>query len=135
MLQPRKEKHRKQFRGKNTGKAYRGSTLAHGEFGLKALTGGWVSSREIEAARKKITFATKRLGKYWIKIFPHKPVTQKAVGVKMGSGKGNVEKHVAVVKPGTILFELDGVTLEVAKAALTKAGHKISLKTKFIRKE
>jgi len=134
MLQPRKAKYRTQFRGKNRGKAARGTTVAFGEYALKALTGGWVNSREIEAARKKITFATKRTGKYWIRIFPHKPVTKKPVGVKMGGGKGAIEYHTAVVRPGTILFELGGVSEEIAKAALTKAAHKISLKTKFISK-
>ena len=134
MLQPKKSKYRKQFRGKNRGVALRGNEIAFGEFGLKALTGGWVSSREIEAARKKITYATKRLGKYWIKVFPHKPITKKPVGVKMGSGKGAVDAHVAVVRPGTILFELGGVSEEMAKEAFTKAGHKISLRTKMVKK-
>lgn len=134
MLQPKKSKYRKQFRGKNKGVALRGNQLAFGEYGLKALTGGWVSTREIEAARKKITFATKRLGKYWIKVFPHKPITKKPVGVKMGSGKGAIDTYVAVVKPGTILFELGGVTEEMAKAAFSKAGHKISLKTIIVKK-
>lgn len=134
MLQPKKAKYRKQFRGKNRGKAYRGSELAFADYGLKALTGGWVNAREIEAARKKITYATKRIGRYWIRVFPHKPITKKPVGVKMGSGKGAIEGHVAVVRPGTILFELGGVTEEMAKEALEKAGHKISLKTKIVRK-
>lgn len=134
MLQPKKSKYRKQFRGKNTGKALRGNQLAFGEFGLKALDGGWVSSKELEAARKKITYATKRLGKYWIKVFPHKPITKKPVGVKMGSGKGAIDTYVAVVRPGTILFELGGVTEEMANAAFTKAGHKISLKTTIVKK-
>jgi len=134
MLQPKKSKYRKQFRGKNTGKALRGNQLAFGEYGLKALTGGWVSTKEIEAARKKITYATKRLGKYWIKVFPHKPITKKPVGVKMGSGKGAIDTYVAVVRPGTILFELGGVTEEMAMAAFQKAGHKISLKTMIVKK-
>ena len=134
MLQPKKSKYRKQFRGKNTGKALRGNQLAFGEYGLKALTGGWVSTNEIEAARKKITYATKRLGKYWIKVFPHKPITKKPVGVKMGSGKGAIDTYVAVVRPGTILFELGGVTEEMAMSAFKKAGHKISLKTIIVKK-
>ncbi len=134
MLQPRKEKFRKQFRGKNRGLAQRGGDIAFGEFGLKAVEGGWVNSRSIEAARKKITFMTKRAGKYWLRIFPHKPITKKPVGVKMGSGKGPVEDHVAVVKPGTILFELSGVSEAVAKSAFTKAGHKLSVKTTFVSK-
>ncbi|MBU0978975.1 MAG: 50S ribosomal protein L16 [Patescibacteria group bacterium] len=135
MLQPRKSKYRKQFRGKRTGNAYRGSQVAFGEFGLKALSADWVSSRQIEAARKKITYMTKRAGKYWIRIFPAKPITKKPVGVKMGSGKGAIEEHVAVVKPGVIIFEMAGVTEEVAREALRKAGHKLSVKTKFVIKE
>lgn len=135
MLQPKKSKYRKQFRGKNRGIAQRGNDLAFGEFGLKATEGGWVSSRQIEAARKKITFATKRAGRYWMRLFPHKSVTLKPVGVKMGSGKGDIDHYVAVVRPGTILFEMSGVTPEVAKAAFTKAGHKLAVKTTFINKE
>jgi large subunit ribosomal protein L16 len=116
------------------GTALRGSSIAFGDFGLKATTGGWVSAKEIEAARKKITFMTKRAGKYWARVFPQKPVTKKPVGVKMGSGKGPVDEHVAVVKPGAILFELSGVTLEVAQQAFTKAGHKLSVKTMLVQK-
>lgn len=134
MLQPKKEKFRKQFRGKMGGTASRGAQVEFGEFGMRALTGGWVSSREIEAARKKITFMTKRAGKFWLRIFPHKPITKKPVGVKMGSGKGPVEDHVAVVRPGTIIFELGGVTKEVAQIAFTKAGHKLSVKTTLVSK-
>jgi large subunit ribosomal protein L16 len=134
MLQPKKSKYRKQFRGKNKGVALRGNTLAFGEYGLKAVTGGWVSAKELEAARKKITYATKRLGKYWIKVFPHKPITKKPVGVKMGSGKGAIDTYVAVIRPGTILFEIGGVTEEMANEAFSKAGHKISLKTTIVKK-
>jgi len=134
MLQPKKEKFRKQFRGKMGGIASRGAQVEFGEFGMRALTGGWVSSREIEAARKKITFMTKRAGKFWLRIFPHKPITKKPVGVKMGSGKGPVEDHVAVVRPGTIIFELGGVTKEVAQIAFAKAGHKLSVKTTLVSK-
>ena len=122
------------FRGKNRGKALRGTELAFGDYGLKAVTAGEISSRQLEAARKKITYATKREGKYWIKVFPHKPLTKKAVGVKMGSGKGNIDEYVAVIKPGTILFELGGVSKEMAKEAFDKAAHKISLKTVFVEK-
>lgn len=132
MLQPRKAKFRKQFRGSMGGKAQRGNTLAFGEYGLKAMTRGWVSARQIEAARKKITHITKRTGKYWIRIFPDKPVTGKPVGVKMGSGKGEVQEYVAVVKPGAVMFELGGVSEEMAKEALRKAAHKLSVRTKFI---
>lgn len=134
MLQPKKAKHRKAFRGKIRGVATRGSQLAFGEYGLRAVTGGRVSAKQIEAARKKITFVTSRLGKYWVKIFPHKPVTIKPVGVKMGSGKGAVDRYVAQVKPGMILFELDGVTEAMAREAFNKAGHKISVQTTFIKK-
>lgn len=134
MLQPKKSKYRKQFRGKNRGKAFRGNELAFADFGLKAVTGGWVSSQELEAARKKITYVTQRVGRYWIKVFPHKPITKKPVGVKMGSGKGAIEGYVAVVRPGTILFELGGVTEEMARTALGKAGHKLSVKTKMVQK-
>lgn len=132
MLQPKKEKYRKQFRGRRKGLAQRGNQVAFGEFGLKATSTGWVTSRQIEAARKKITFMTKRAGKYWIRVFPHKPITKKAVGVKMGSGKGAVDDHVAVVKPGMVLFELSGVTEETARSAFSKAGHKLSVSTNFV---
>ncbi|HCR80917.1 MAG: 50S ribosomal protein L16 [Candidatus Pacebacteria bacterium GW2011_GWB1_47_8] len=134
MLQPKKSKYRKQFRGKNRGKAYRGNELAFAEFGLKAVTGGWVSAREIEAARKKITYVTERVGRYWIRVFPDKPITRKPVGVKMGSGKGAIEGYVAVVKPGMILFELSGVTEEMARSSFEKAGHKLSVKTVMVKK-
>src|SRR5687768_787693 len=99
MLQPKKTKYRKEFRGKRRGMALRGNTLVFGEYGIKALNAGWISAREIEAARKKITFMTKRAGKYWLRVFPHKPVTGKPVGVKMGSGKGDIQHYIAVIKP------------------------------------
>ena len=134
MLQPKKSKYRKAFRGKMRGTAQKGNTVSFGEFGLQATTRGWVSARQIEAARKKITFMTKRSGKYWIKVFPHKPITSKPVGVKMGSGKGAIEEYVAVVRPGQVLFELAGVTTAIAKEAFTKAGHKLSVKTTMIKK-
>ena len=134
MLQPKKRKYRKTFRGKNKGVAQKGNTVAFGQFGLQALEHGWVTDKQIEAARKKITFATKKAGKYWIRLFPHKPVTSKPVGVKMGSGKGDIKGYVAVVKPGQVLFEIGGVTNEIAKAAFTKAGHKLSVKTTLIEK-
>ena len=135
MLQPRKEKFRKTFRGKNRGVAQRGASVSFGEFGLRAMEAGLINARALEAARKKITFMTQRTGKYWIKVFPHKPMTKKPVGVKMGSGKGPVDEHVAVVKPGTILFELGGVTEAVAREAFTKAGHKLPVKTTLVVKE
>ncbi len=134
MLSPKKRKYRKEFRGKNRGRASQGYSLAFGEYGLKAVSRGWITSRQIEAARKKITFATKRAGKYWIRIFPHKPVTQKPAGVKMGSGKGAIDHYVAVVKPGTILFEIGGVTKDVAEDAFKRAAHKISVKTSIVTK-
>ncbi len=122
------------FRGKNRGKAQRGTELAFGEFGLRAIEGGELSARQIEAARKKITYVTKREGKYWIKVFPHKPLTKKPVGIKMGSGKGAIDQYVAPVKPGFILFEVGGVGEDVARSALHKAGHKLSVKTAFVKK-
>jgi large subunit ribosomal protein L16 len=134
MLQPRKVKFRKMFRGKRRGLAHRGSDVSFGEFGLKATTVGWVSARQIEAARKKITYVTKRVGKYWVRVFPDKPVSKKPVGVKMGSGKGDTDRYVAVVKPGMVLFEIGGVTPEVAQEALEKAGHKISVRTTIVSK-
>lgn len=134
MLQPKKTKFRKQFRGKMRGKAQRGSKLSFGDFGLKAMSCGWVSARQIEAARKKITHVTKRSGKYWIRVFPDKPITGKPVGVKMGSGKGDVQGYVATVLPGKILFELGGVPAEIAKEALRKASHKISVKTSIVER-
>ena len=135
MLQPRRSKFRKEFRGRNRGMAGRGNSLSFGEFGLKAIDGGWITANQIEAARKKITFSTKRAGKFWIRVFPHKPVTGKPVGVKMGGGKGDIQEHVAVIKPGTIMFEIGGVTAEVAHEALRKAGHKLSLHTTVVSKE
>lgn len=134
MLQPKKSKYRKQFRGKRRGEAQRGATVAFGEFGMQATSTGWVSTREIEAARKKITFMTKRAGKYWVRVFPHKPITKKPVGVKMGSGKGAIDTYVAVVRPGMILFEIAGVTADMAKEAFRKAGHKLSIRTTTIGK-
>lgn len=134
MLQPKKSKYRKAFRGKMRGTAQRGNTVTFGEFGLQATSRGWVSSKQIEAARKKITFMTKRAGKYWIKVFPHKPITGKAVGVKMGSGKGAIQEYVAVVRPGQVLFELSGITEDMAKIAFDKAGHKLSVRTAFVKK-
>lgn len=134
MLQPKKSKYRKQFRGKRRGLSQRGNEVAFGEYGLKAIGRGWVTARQLEAARKKITYMTKRAGKYWIRVFPDKPVTKKPVGVKMGSGKGAIEEYVAVVRPGMILFELSGVTHELAVEAFRKAGHKISIKTELVKK-
>lgn len=135
MLQPKKSKFRKQFRGTMTGKATRGNSIDFGEYALQAVDPGWFTARQIESARKTITHHTKRLGKMWIRVFPDKPITKKGLGVKMGSGKGDIDEYVAVVRPGKVLFELGGVTQEMAKEALRKASHKIPMKTKFIKKE
>jgi len=134
MLQPRKSKFRKTFRGSMGGVAVKGSSVIFGEYGVKSLEPGWLTSRELEAARKKITFVTKRAGKYWIRVFPHKPITKKPVGVKMGSGKGDIDEYVAVVKRGTVLFEISGVSEEVARSAMNKASHKLSVDTAFVAK-
>ena len=135
MLQPKKTKYRKEFRGKRRGDAQRGSTVDFGEYAIKCTGRGWLTARQIEAARKTITHHTKRLGKMWIRVFPDKPITKKAAGSKMGSGKGDIEEYVATVKPGHIIFELSGVPEEVAKEAFRKAGHKLPFTTKFIIKE
>jgi len=134
MLQPKKTKFRKAFRGKRRGVSTRGNDVVFGDYGLKAISVGWVSSRQIEAARKKITHATKRAGKYWMRIFPDKPITKKAVGVKMGSGKGDIHEYVAVIRPGMMLFEIGGVTKDVAREAFDKAAHKLSVKTTLVDK-
>ena len=134
MLQPKKRKYRKEFRGKRRGKAQRGNSVDFGEFGLKAIDVAWLSSRQIEAARKTITHHTKRTGKMWIRVFPHKPITKKGAGAKMGSGKGDIEEYVSVVKPGAVVFELSGVSLEVAKEAFRKAGHKLPFRTVFVER-
>ena len=134
MLQPKKRKYRKDFRGRRKGIAQRGFSVAFGEFGLKAVESGWLSARQIESARKTISHHTKRLGMMWLRVFPDKPTTKKPAGVKMGSGKGEIEQYVSVVKPGTILFELSGVSLAIAKEAFRKASHKIPMKTLFVTK-
>ena len=135
MLQPKKQKYRKQFRGKRRGVAPSGNTLAYGEFGLQARAAGWLFARQIEAARKAITRYTKRKAKLWIRIFPDKPVTSKPAEVKLGSGKGEVDAYAAVIKPGRVLFEVGGVTEEIAREALRRASHKIGIKTKIISRE
>ena len=132
---PKKVKWRKQQRGRMKGKAYRGSTLSFGTFGLKAVEPAWITSRQIEAARVAITRYVKRGGKLWIRIFPDKPVTQKPAETRMGKGKGSPEYWVAVVKPGRILFELEGVPFDTAKEAMRLASHKLAVKTKFIAHE
>ena len=135
MLQPKRTKYRKQFRGRRKGVAKRGFTLSFGEYGLKAAGNGWVKAREIESARRAISHYTKRGGKVWIRVFPHKPVTKKPLEVRMGGGKGDVDHYVAVVKRGKILFELGGVTMDIAKEAFRLASHKLSIDTKFVSKE
>ncbi len=135
MLMPKRQKHRKVMKGKRRGKAHRGSTLNFGEYGLKALECGWITNRQIEAARVAINRACKRTGKLWINIFPHKPLTSKPAETRMGKGKGSPDKHVAVVKPGRILFELDGVSPEMAALAIERARHKLPIRTKFVTRK
>ena len=135
MLLPKRVKYRKQFRGRMQGKAHRGNTVSHGEFGLVALEPAWITNRQIEAARIAMTRYIKRGGKVWIKIFPDKPVTAKPAETRMGSGKGSPEYWVCVVKPGRVLFEMDGVSKEVAMEAMRLAGHKLPIRTKFVTRE
>ena len=130
--QPRRQKFRKQFRGKRRGLALRGSTLSFGEFGIKSLDRGWMSANQIEAGRRAITNSLKRKGKVWIRVFPDKPITLRAAGQRMGSGKGDVDHHSAVVKPGRVLYEIGGVTEDIAREALRKASDKMPFKTKFV---
>jgi large subunit ribosomal protein L16 len=132
MLMPKKVKFRKQQRGRMTGKAWRGSTLSFGEFGLKALECGWVTNRQIEAARIAMTRFIKRGGKVWIRVFPDKPITKKPPETRMGKGKGAPEAWVVVIKPGRILFEMEGVSIVTATAAMRLAAAKLSVPTKFI---
>ena len=135
MLLPKRVKYRKQFRGRMKGKAHRGNTLSHGQYGLVALEPAWITNRQIEAARIAMTRYIKRGGQVWIKIFPDKPVTAKPAETRMGSGKGSPEYWVAVVKPGRVLFEIAGVEQEEAYEALRLAMHKLPLKCKVIKKE
>ncbi|MCE5194590.1 MAG: 50S ribosomal protein L16 [Nitrospiraceae bacterium] len=135
MLLPKKVKYRKMMKGNMNGKAYRGAEVSFGEFGLKALEPGWVTSRQIEAARVAITRNAKRGCKLWIRIFPDKPITKKPAETRMGKGKGAPEYWVAVVKPGRVLYEVAGVTEEVAKASLRLAAYKLPIATKFVRRE
>ena len=132
MLMPKRVKYRRVHRGRMTGKAMRGNTLAYGEFGLQAMEPGWITSNQIEAARIAMTRFTKRSGQVWIKIFPDKPVTKKPAETRMGSGKGSPEYWVSVVKPGRIMFEIAGVSEEVAREALRLASHKLPIKTKVM---
>jgi large subunit ribosomal protein L16 len=132
MLMPKRVKYRKQQRGRRRGKAYRGSEISFGEYGLKALEPAWITNKQIEAARIALTRHIKRGGKVWIRIFPDKPVTKKPAETRMGKGKGNPEEWVAVIKPGRVLFELEGVTPELARQALGLAAYKLPIKTKFV---
>ncbi|HUQ97527.1 MAG TPA: 50S ribosomal protein L16 [Chitinophagaceae bacterium] len=132
MLQPKRSKHRKMQKGRMKGDAKRGATIAFGSFGLKAMDSHWITDRQIEAARQALTRHMKREGNVWIRIFPDKPITNKPAEVRMGKGKGNLEYWAAVVKPGRILFEVDGVSEEVAKGALELASGKLPIKTKFV---
>ncbi len=135
MLSPKRVKHRKIHKGSMRGLAYRGSKVSFGEFGLQTLEPGWISNRQIESARVAITRHVKRSGKLWIRIFPDKPLTKKPAETRMGKGKGNTEQWVAPVKPGRIMFELEGVPESVAKRAMKLASHKLSVKTRFVVRE
>ena len=132
MLMPKRVKYRKAQRGNMRGKAQRGSTLSFGEYGLKALEPGWVTNRQIEAARVALTRSLKRGGKVWIRVFPDKPVTKKPLETRMGKGKGAPEEWVVVIKPAGILYEMEGVTREVALEAFRLAAHKLPIKTRFV---
>jgi len=132
MLQPTRTKYRKQHKGRNRGLALRGSAVSFGEFGLKATARGRLTARQIEAARRAITRYVKRGGKVWIRVFPDKPVTKKPLEVRMGSGKGNVEYWVALVKPGSMLYEMEGVTEDIAREALRLAAAKLPIRTAFV---
>jgi large subunit ribosomal protein L16 len=135
MLMPRKVKHRKQQRGRLTGQAKGGTTVQFGDYGIQALEPGWITARQIEAARIAMTRHVKRGGKVWIRVFPDKPVTAKPAETRMGSGKGAPDHWVAVIKPGRIIFELGGVPHEIGKEAMRLAGHKLPFKTKFVSRE
>lgn len=135
MLMPKRVKYRKQFRGRMRGMAKGGTELLSGEYGLQALEPSWITSRQIEAVRRTITRHMRRRGKYWIRIFPDKPVTAKPAETRMGKGKGSVDHWVAVVKPGRILFEVAGVPEEVAREALRRAGYKLPIRTQIVSRE
>ena len=132
MLQPKKTKHRKAHKGRIRGNAQRGAMISFGSFGLKAMEPKWITNRQIEAARQAMTREMKREGNVWIRIFPDKPITRKPAEVRMGKGKGNLEFWAAVVKPGLIMFEIEGVSMEVAKAAMDLAAQKLPIRTKFV---
>ena len=135
MLQPSRVKYRKVHRGRRSGKAQAGNTIAFGEFGLQAQGAAWLTSRQIEAARRAITRHVRRGGKIWIRVFPDKPVTSKPAETRMGSGKGSLDHWVCVVKPGRVIFEIAGVNEELAKEAMRLASHKLPIKTRFVTRE
>ena len=134
MLMPKRVKFRKAHRGRMRGEAHAGAAVAFGEFGLQALDRGWITAQQIEASRRAVTRYVKRGGKLWIRVFPDKPVTKKPAETRMGSGKGNPESWVAVVRPGRVMFELAGVGEDVAREALTLAGHKLPIRTRFVHR-
>src|SRR3989344_2534391 len=134
LLQPKRTKHRKTFRGKRGGIATRGNSLSFGIFGIKSMEAGWISARQLEAARRAMAHYTQRGGRIWIRIFPDKPITKHPAESRMGSGKGDVEGYVAVVKPGQLIFEMGAVTKDIAEEALRLASHKLALDTKFVEK-
>lgn len=134
MLMPKRVKHRKQQRGRRTGAAKGGTNIDFGEYGLKALQDGWITARQLEAARIAITRHIKRGGKVFIRVFPDKPITKKPAEVRMGKGKGAPEAWVAVVKPGRVMFEVEGVSEELAREAISRAGYKLPIKTKFVKR-
>ena len=135
MLQPKKVKHRKQMKGRNRGKSYRGSTLSFGDYGLQAMACHRITARQIEAARIAMTRYVKRGGKIWIRIFPDKPISKKPAETRMGKGKGNPEEWVALVKPGRIMYEMEGVDEATARAAMRLAAHKLPVRTRFVSRE
>ena len=135
MLMPKRVKHRKQFRGSMKGKATTNNVIAYGEYALVALEPGWITTNQLEAVRVAANRYMKRQGKLWLKVFPHKPITKKPLGVRMGGGKGQPEQWVAVVRPGNLIVEIGGVSEEIAREALRLASHKLPLLTKFVKKE
>ena len=135
MLAPKRVKYRKQMKGRNRGKARRGNTVSFGQYGLMSMSAGWITNRQIEAARVALTRTMKRGGKVWIRIFPDKPLTKKPAETRMGKGKGNPEFWVAVVKPGRIMFEVEGVSEELARRGLQLASAKLSVRTRFVTRE
>lgn len=134
LLQPKRTKYRKMFKGKRTGVATRGSSISFGQYGLKAMEAGWLSSRQLESARRAMAHYTQRGGRIWIRAFPDKPVTKHPAESRMGSGKGDVEGYVAVMKPGQLIFEMGAVTEEIAREALRLAAHKLPIATRFVEK-